>query len=58
VQTPEGGTKAEIRMMFLWDKSEAPVLVNNLVRMSRGKMLGVSYNKDAQWVGASLAYHP
>ncbi len=58
VQTPEGGTKAEIRMMFLWDKSEAPVLVNNLVRMSRGKMLGASYNKDAQWVGASLAYHP
>jgi SSS family transporter len=58
VQTPEGGTKAEIRMMFLWDKAETPTLVNNLVRMSRGKMLGASYNKDAQWVGASLAYHP
>jgi SSS family solute:Na+ symporter len=58
VQTPEGGTKAEIRMMFLWDKAETPTLVNNLVRMSRGKMLGASYNKDAEWVGASLAYHP
>lgn len=58
VRTPEGGTKAEIRMMFLWDENEKPTLVNNLVRMSRGKMLGASYNKDAEWIGASLAYHP
>ncbi|MCS7013095.1 MAG: sodium:solute symporter family protein [Chloroherpetonaceae bacterium] len=58
VDTPEGGTKAEVRMMFFWGNSEKPELVNNLVRMSRGKMLGASYNKNAEWIGASLAYHP
>jgi len=56
VQTPEGGTKVEVRMMFLWH--EKPMLVNNLVRMSRGKLLGASYNRDNTWVGASIAYHP
>jgi hypothetical protein len=33
-------------------------LVNNLVRMSRGKLLGASYNRDMNWIGASIAYHP
>lgn len=58
VDTPEGGTKAEVRMMFFWHNGNRPELVNNLVRMSRGNMLGASYNKHAEWIGASLAYHP
>jgi len=28
----------------------------NLVRLSKGKMIGVSYNANATWVGGSLAY--
>jgi hypothetical protein len=28
----------------------------NLVRLSKGKMVGVNYNKTATWVGGSLAY--
>lgn len=59
VETPDGPAKAEIRMMFLWDDAEGkPVLVNNLVRMSKGAMMGVDFNKEKTWVGASLAYHP
>jgi hypothetical protein len=51
-------SKAEIRMMFVWpDKDPNPTLVNNLVRMSQGKMMGVDFNIDKTWVGASIALH-
>jgi hypothetical protein len=55
IQTPDGNSKFEIRMMYLW--KDKPVLVNNLVRMSKGKMMGVNYNKNKTWVGSSLALH-
>ena len=59
VATPEGPkSKAEIRMMFIWPDNESdPILVNNLVRMSQGKMMGVDFNKDKTWVGSSIALH-
>ncbi len=58
VPTPDGGrSKAEIRMMFLWPGDGDPILVNNLVRMSQGKMMGVDFNKDKTWVGSSIALH-
>jgi hypothetical protein len=58
VSTPDGPkSKAEIRMMFVWPESEEPLLVNNLVRMSQGKMMGVDFNKDKTWVGSSIALH-
>jgi hypothetical protein len=51
-------SKAEIRMMFVWpDEDRDPTLVNNLVRMSQGKMMGVDFNIDKTWVGASIALH-
>jgi hypothetical protein len=51
-------SKAEIRMMFVWPENDhEPVLVNNLVRMSHGKMMGVNFNVDKTWVGASIALH-
>jgi hypothetical protein len=51
-------SKAEIRMMFVWpDQDGDPTLVNNLVRMSQGKMMGVDFNIDKTWVGASIALH-
>jgi hypothetical protein len=51
-------SKAEIRMMFVWpDADQNPTLVNNLVRMSQGKMMGVDFNKDKTWVGSSIALH-
>ena len=51
-------SKAEIRMMFVWPEDNPdPILVNNLVRMSQGKMMGVDFNIDKTWVGASIALH-
>jgi hypothetical protein len=59
VPTPDGPrSKAELRMMFVWPDGGDPVLVNNLVRMSQGKMMGVDFNKDKTWVGSSIALHP
>jgi hypothetical protein len=58
IETPEGGTKVEVRMMFFWrDDDEQPMLVNNLVRMSRGKLINTMYNKVANWTGSNIAYH-
>jgi hypothetical protein len=54
-----GGVKIEIRMMFLRpDDEPKPVLAQNLVRLSRGKMLGVDFNKQFTWVGSSVALSP
>jgi hypothetical protein len=60
VPTPDGPrSKAELRMMFLWpENARDPILVNNLVRMSQGKMMGVDFNKEKTWVGSSIALHP
>ncbi len=58
VPTPDGSkSKAELRMMFLWPANGEPVLVNNLARMSQGKMMGVDFNKGKTWVGSSIALH-
>ena len=58
VPTTDGPySKAEIRMMFIWPEDGEPALVNNLVRMSQGKMMGVDFNKDKTWVGSSIALH-
>jgi hypothetical protein len=57
IKTPDEGAKAEIRMMYIWkDNSPRPVLATNLSRLSKGKMIGVRYNKDKEWVGASVAF--
>jgi hypothetical protein len=57
IQTPDGPAKAEIRLFFFWKEgAPRPVAVNNLARLSKGKMIGVRYNKDKSWVGGTLAY--
>ena len=57
VETLDDPARAEVRMMFVWPEgAERPVLVNNLVRLSKGEMIGVKYNKDRTWVGGSLGY--
>jgi hypothetical protein len=51
-------SKAEIRMMFVWpERDRDPTLVDNLIRMSQGKMMGVDFNIDKTWVGSSIALH-
>ncbi|MFH1194703.1 MAG: hypothetical protein V1720_03260 [bacterium] len=56
IETPDGYSKAEIRMMFIWEDN--PILVNNLLRTSKGKMMGVDYNKNKTWVGSNIVFHP
>ena len=57
VQAPDGGVKVEIRLLYLWPNGEnKPVLAINLARLSKGKMIGVRYNKDFDWVGGTVAF--
>jgi len=51
INTPHGATQAEIRMMYVWTDRLRAVLP--LIRMGRGKMMGVDHNKGLRWVGAS-----
>jgi hypothetical protein len=53
IDTPAGRTQVEIRMMFIWTDELRAVLP--LLRMGRGKMMGVDHNKGLRWVGASAA---
>ena len=57
IETPTGPAKAEIRIFYFWqDGWKRPVAVNNLARLSKGKMIGVRYNADKDWVGGSVAF--
>jgi len=57
IKTRDVPAKAEIRIFYFWKKGAArPVAVNNLARLSKGKMIGVRYNKDKEWVGGSVAF--
>ncbi|MBN8663078.1 MAG: hypothetical protein J0L83_00770 [Chitinophagales bacterium] len=57
IPTPDVPAKAEIRIFYFWKPgTERPIPVNNLARLSKGKMIGVRYNQDKTWVGGSQAY--
>jgi len=51
IETPFGGTKAEVRVMYVWQEKLQAVLT--IIRMGRGLMMGVDHNRDLEWVGAS-----
>jgi hypothetical protein len=51
IETPFGGTKAEVRVMYVWVEKLQAVLT--IIRMGRGLMMGVDHNKNMEWVGAS-----
>ncbi len=57
IPTPDTPAKVEVRIFYFWKEGDArPVATNNLARLSKGKMIGVRYNKDREWVGGSLVY--
>jgi hypothetical protein len=57
IETPGEPAKVEIRIFYFWKDGEArPVATNNLARLSKGKMIGVRYNKDKEWVGGSFCW--
>ena len=54
IETPDGASKVEIRLMYLWPSGrERPVPVTTLIRLSKGLMLGVDFNKNKTWVGST-----
>ena len=58
IQTPEGLTQAEVRILYVWPEGEAMQPVISLVRMGRGLMMGVDHNRDRTWVGGSAGLFP
>ena len=55
IETPDEPAKAEIRIFYFWPEGEKrPIPTNNLARLSKGKMIGVRYNKDKTWTGGSF----
>lgn len=57
IETPDIPAKAELRILMVWDKDRKTYIpINNLVRLSKGKMMGVDFNKNKTWVGSSIAY--
>jgi hypothetical protein len=58
IRTPEGMTQAEIRILYAWPDGKPMIPMTNLVRMGRGLMMGVDYNRDRTWVGGSAGLRP
>ncbi len=57
IPTLDVKAKCEVRMLMLWEPGqERPLIVNNLVRLSKGEMVGVRYNKGKTWVGGSIGF--
>ena len=54
IRTPEGDTQAELRIMMVRDGNDYRAVMP-LVRMGRGKMMGVDHNKGLRFVGAAAA---
>jgi hypothetical protein len=55
IETPHGGTKAEVRIMYICLDELLPVM--SIIRMGRGLMMGVDHNKNMEWVGSSSALY-
>ena len=58
IETPHGPTQPEVRILYLWPDGGTLEPVLPLVRLGRGKMMGVDHNRDLDWVGASAAFQP
>jgi hypothetical protein len=56
IETPHGLTQAEIRILYLWPDGGKIAPALSLVRLGRGKMMGVDHNRNQEWVGASAAF--
>lgn len=57
ISTPFGPTQAEIRILYLWPDGGELTPAMSLVRLGRGKMMGVDHNKNQEWVGGSAAFY-
>lgn len=58
IETPFGKTQAEFRILYLWPDGGQLQPAITLVRLGRGRMMGVDHNRELEWVGASAALYP
>jgi hypothetical protein len=58
IETPAGPTQAEIRILYFWPDGGDLDPVLSLIRLGRGKMMGVDHNRNQEWVGGSAAFFP
>lgn len=57
ISTKDEPAKCEIRMMTILNSETGKFeIVCNLARLTKGKMVGVKYNKNKTWVGGSVAF--
>jgi hypothetical protein len=55
IETPDVPAKAEVRMLLARHRGEIKLLTN-LIRLSKGKMMGVDFNKGLTWVGGTVGF--
>jgi hypothetical protein len=58
ISTPHGPTQAEFRILYLWPEGGRLTPALSLIRLGRGRMMGVDHNRNLEWVGASAAFFP
>ena len=56
IRTPYGMTQAEIRILYIWPDGGELTPALPLIRLGRGKMMGVDHNRNQEWVGASATF--
>lgn len=57
IETMDVPAKCEVRMMMVHNsKTNKLEIASNLIRLSKGEMVGVKYNKDKTWVGGSTGF--
>ena len=57
IKTLDVPAKCEIRLMLIRSsEDDSTKIVTNLMRLSKGEMVGVRYNKDKTWVGSSIGF--
>jgi hypothetical protein len=55
IETLDYPAKAEVRLLFVNVNGQMELLTN-LVRLSKGKMMGVDFNKGMTWVGGTIGF--
>jgi hypothetical protein len=58
IETPFGGTQAEIRIMYVWPDGGRMQPMISLARLGRGLMRGGDQNRNLVWVGGSAVLFP
>ncbi len=57
IETLDIPAKVEVRLMIARNpQTNALEILTNLIRLSKGKMMGVDFNKNKIWVGGTVGY--